>query len=83
MLWGARIACQAAGMAQASTGEPSPYRLLSGAITQDPVGMGEELVKAAVAAINGDELPESIDTGFYWYDETNIDDPEIRAVLYE
>jgi ribose transport system substrate-binding protein len=56
---------------------------MAGAITQDPVGMGAELVKAAVAAMDGEELPESIDTGYYWYDETNIDDPEIQAVLYE
>lgn len=54
----------------------------AGAITQDPVTMGKELVKAAVAAINGEELPEKIDTGFYWYDKTNIEDPEIQAVLY-
>ncbi len=55
----------------------------AGAITQNPVGMGEELVKAAVAAMNGDDLPESIDTGYYWYDSSNIDDPEIQAVLYK
>ena len=55
----------------------------AGAITQNPVGMGEELVKAAVAAMNGEELPESIDTGFYWYDATTIDDPEIQGVLYQ
>lgn len=55
----------------------------AGAITQNPVGMGEELVKAAVAAIEGEELPEEIDTGFYWYDVSNIEDPEIQAVLYE
>ncbi|GHJ59741.1 LacI family transcriptional regulator [Nocardioides sp. OK12] len=57
--------------------------LMAGAITQNPVGMGEELVKAAVAAINGEELPESIDTGFYWYDESNVADEEIQAVLYQ
>jgi ribose transport system substrate-binding protein len=45
--------------------------------------MGAELVKAAVAAMDGEELPESIDTGYYFYDKTNIDDPEIQAVLYE
>jgi ribose transport system substrate-binding protein len=55
----------------------------AGAITQNPVGMGEELVKAAVKAINGDSLPKSIDTGYYWYDKTNIDDPKIAAVLYK
>ena len=59
--------------------------LQAGAITQNPVGMGEELVKAAVMAIDGEgeQLPELIDTGYYWYDKTNIDEPEIQAVLYE
>lgn len=57
--------------------------LMAGAITQNPVGIGYETVKAAVAAINGEELPEVIDTGFYYYDQSNIDDPEIQAVLYE
>jgi ribose transport system substrate-binding protein len=57
--------------------------LEAGAITQNPVGMGAELVKAAVKAINGDDLPTTIDTGYYWYDKSNIDDPEIQAVLYQ
>jgi ribose transport system substrate-binding protein len=57
--------------------------LMAGAITQNPVGMGEELVKAAVMAINGEELPETIDTGYYWYDKANINDPKIQAVLYQ
>jgi len=57
--------------------------LEAGAITQNPVGMGEELVKAAVKAINGDTLPKTIDTGYYWYDKTNIADPKIAAVLYK
>lgn len=56
--------------------------VMAGAITQNPVGMGAELVKAAVKAINGEELPETIDTGYYWYDKSNINDPEIQAVLY-
>ncbi|GAA1802242.1 ABC transporter substrate-binding protein [Agromyces neolithicus] len=57
--------------------------LLIGAITQNPVGIGYETVKAAVAAISGEDLPETIDTGFYWYDASKIDDDEIQAVLYE
>ena len=57
--------------------------LMLGAITQNPVGIGYETVKAAVEAIDGKELPKSIDTGFYWYDVSNIDDDEIQAVLYE
>jgi len=54
-----------------------------GAITQNPIGMGEELVKAAVKAVNGEPLPPTIDTGFFWYDKSNIDSPEIQEVLYQ
>ncbi|WP_237155095.1 ABC transporter substrate-binding protein [Oryzibacter oryziterrae] len=55
----------------------------AGAITQNPVGIGYETVKAAVGALKGEKLPKIIDTGFYWYDKTNIDDPKIAAVLYD
>lgn len=55
----------------------------TGAITQNPVGIGYKCVEAAVKAYNGESLPDMIDTGFYWYDASNIDDPEIQAVLYE
>ena len=34
-------------------------------------------------AINGESVPETIDTGFFYYDAENIDDPEIAAVLYD
>ena len=57
--------------------------LMNGAITQNPVGIGYETVKAAVAAINGETLPKIIDTGFYYYDKSNIDDAAIQAVLYD
>ena len=56
---------------------------MAGAITQNPVGIGYETVKAAVAAAKGETVPKSIDTGFFWYDKTNIDSPEIAAVLYD
>ena len=29
------------------------------------------------------EEPKVIDTGFFWYDKSNIDDPKITAVLYD
>jgi ribose transport system substrate-binding protein len=54
-----------------------------GAITQNPVGMGQQLVQAAVKATRGETLPKVIDTGFYWYDKSNVDGPEIQAVLYQ
>ena len=57
--------------------------LMAGAITQNPIGIGQQCVDAAVKAINGETLPKTIDTGFYWYDKTNINNPEIQAVLYK
>jgi ribose transport system substrate-binding protein len=56
---------------------------MTGAITQNPVGIGYETVKAAVAVIKGQSVPKNIDTGFYWYDKTNITDTKIAAVLYQ
>lgn len=57
--------------------------VMAGAITQNPVGMGYKTVEACIKALKGEKLPKKIDTGFYWYDKTNMDDPKIKAVLYE
>lgn len=57
--------------------------LMAGAITQNPIGIGYETVKACVMAAEGESVPPRIDTGFFWYDASNIDDPEIAAVLYD
>lgn len=57
--------------------------LMAGAITQNPVGIGYETVKAALMASKGESVPNKIDTGFFWYDKTNMDSPEIAAVLYD
>ena len=55
----------------------------AGAITQDPIGIGFKCVEAAVNAIKGQTLPKNIDTGFKYYDKTNIDNPDIAALLYK
>jgi ribose transport system substrate-binding protein len=55
----------------------------AGAVTQDPIGIGYKCVDAAVKAIKGEKLPKTIDTGFHWYDKTNIDDPTIAPLLYK
>ena len=55
----------------------------AGAITQDPIGIGYKCVEAAVKAIKGETLPKNIDTGFKWFDKTNIDDPAIAPLLYD
>ncbi|WP_307336912.1 ABC transporter substrate-binding protein [Caldalkalibacillus uzonensis] len=57
--------------------------IMAGAITQNPIGIGYETVKAAVQVISGESVPETIDTGFFWYDKDNIDSEEIQAVLYD
>ncbi|MBP8214096.1 MAG: ABC transporter substrate-binding protein [Propionivibrio sp.] len=56
---------------------------MAGAISQNPVGMGYKTVEAAVKAIKGETLPKVIDTGFYWYDKNNMNEPKIAAVLYD
>ncbi len=57
--------------------------VMAGAITQNPVGIGYETVKAALAASKGEAVESHIDTGFYYYDKSNMDDPKIAAVLYD
>lgn len=57
--------------------------IMAGAITQDPIGIGYKAVEAAVKAIKGEKLPKQIDTGFHWYDKSNIDSDKIKPLLYE
>lgn len=57
--------------------------VMAGLITQDPQGIGRLTVESAVKAIEGEELEEEIDTGSYWVDQSNIDDEDIQAMLYQ
>lgn len=56
---------------------------MAGLITQDPAGIGRGTIESAVAAIEGEELEPELDTGSYWVDQSNIDDEDIREMLYE
>jgi ribose transport system substrate-binding protein len=56
---------------------------MNGAITQNPVGIGYKTVECAVKALKGEKFPKVVDTGFYYYDKSNIDEPKIKAVLYQ
>ncbi|AZC12650.1 ABC transporter substrate-binding protein [Microbacterium sp. ABRD28] len=56
---------------------------MAGAITQDPIGIGKTVVQAAYDAAMGETVEEFYDTGSYWYNADNIEDPQIAAVLYE
>lgn len=55
----------------------------AGAITQNPIGIGYKTVEAAVKALKGEKLPKVLDTGFMWWDKSNMNDPKITAVLYD
>jgi ribose transport system substrate-binding protein len=56
---------------------------MAGAITQNPIGIGACTVDSAVKALRGEKLPKITDTGFYYYDKSNIGDAKIAAVLYD
>lgn len=56
---------------------------MAGAITQDPIGIGYKAVEAAVKAKKGEKVEKNIDTGFHWYDKTNIDSDKIKPLLYD
>ncbi len=55
----------------------------AGAISQDPVGIGYKCVEAAAKAIKGEKVEKNIDTGFKWYDKSNIDSEEMKPLLYD
>jgi ribose transport system substrate-binding protein len=55
----------------------------AGAVSQDPVGIGYKCVEAAAKAIKGEKVQKTIDTGFKWYDKTNIDSAEMKPLLYD
>jgi ribose transport system substrate-binding protein len=57
--------------------------LQTGAITQNPIGIGAKTVEALVNYVRKGTVPKPIiDTGFYYYDKTSITKPEIAADLY-
>lgn len=56
---------------------------VAGAVSQDPYAIGYEAVKAAVMAINGEDVPKMIDTGYRWYTADDLEDPELQVILYE
>ncbi len=53
-----------------------------GAISQDPYYIGYKTVEAAIKAVKGEPLKETIYTTYYWYDKNNIDDEKIQSLLY-
>jgi ribose transport system substrate-binding protein len=56
---------------------------LIGSISQNPVGIGKCVVESLAKAVKGEKLEKIIDTGYVWYDKTNMADPAVAAVLYD
>jgi len=54
-----------------------------GFVSQDPVNIGYLGVKTLYEAIQGEDVPEVIDTGAVFVDETNIDDPDVQQIIYQ
>ncbi len=54
-----------------------------GAISQDPVGMGYKAVETAYKAYKGEKVESFVDTGYKWYDKTNVDSEEMKPLLYD
>lgn len=57
--------------------------VMLGAISQNPVEVGYKAVEAACRAAKGGKLPRNIDTGYKWYDKTNVDDEKMKTLLYD
>lgn len=53
-----------------------------GSVTQDPVSIGYNAVRLAVAAAKGEAVSD-VDTGAQWYNADNMEDPDIAPCLYE
>ncbi|WP_070000949.1 ABC transporter substrate-binding protein [Cellulosilyticum sp. I15G10I2] len=57
--------------------------IIVGAVSQNPKEIGYKAVETAFKAYRGETLPAFIDTGYVWYDKSNIDNPEIKEFLYK
>lgn len=55
---------------------------LIGAVTQSPLMQGKLSIETLTKICNGEEV-EDIETDGYWYDSTNMDDPDISPNLYD
>jgi len=53
-----------------------------GSITQDPYSIGFKAVELAYKAYKGEKVAD-VDTGAKFYDKTNMDDADIKGLLYD
>lgn len=53
-----------------------------GAVTQDPYQIGYMAVELAVKAMNGESV-EDVDTGAKWYNKDNMNNEDIKDLIYD
>lgn len=58
-------------------------RTIDGLIVQNPFGMGYATVVAAARAALEIGNEATVDTGYVWVDKENMDDPDVKGMLYE
>ena len=56
---------------------------IDGLIVQNPFGMGYATVVAAARAALEIGNEATVDTGYVWVDKENMDDPDVKGMLYE
>ncbi|MDR2109963.1 MAG: ABC transporter substrate-binding protein [Spirochaetaceae bacterium] len=58
--------------------------LMLGAVQQNPVKMGYLTVEWAYrVAVKKETPPKIVDSGYVWADKSNLDSPEVKAVIYD
>ncbi|MEW6868146.1 ABC transporter substrate-binding protein [Trueperella pyogenes] len=57
--------------------------VIAGSITQNPYQMGYDAIVSVDKVLKGGKLEKFTDSGFYWYDAKNLDDPKIQKAVYE
>ncbi|NBK25391.1 MAG: LacI family transcriptional regulator, partial [Spirochaetia bacterium] len=53
-----------------------------GSITQDPYSIGYKAVELAYKAYKGEKV-SNVDTGAKFYDKSNMNDADIKGLLYD
>ena len=68
----------------AGAGQKNAVRkgLFYGSITQDPYSIGYKAVELSYKAYKGEKVSD-VDTGAKFYDSTNMDDADIKGLLYD
>lgn len=57
--------------------------LMLGSISQNPVMIGYKAIEAAHKVLKGEKISNVIDTGYKWYDKTNVDSEDMKPLLYD